>query len=100
VRVAAPSYLIPFMFVYEPSLLMMGDATTIVTSTITAIVGVVCLAAGLMGHLKRDCAWWERALLLVAAVLLIKPGYITDLMGLALLAIVLVGQWRATRLAE
>jgi TRAP transporter 4TM/12TM fusion protein len=95
-RVAAPSYLVPFMFVYEPSLLMVGDVTTIITSSITAIIGVVCCAAGLMGFLRRKCAWWERALLLVAAGLLIKPGYITDVVGLALLGFVLVVQYRTS----
>lgn len=93
-RVAAPAYLVPFMFVYEPSLLMVGDVTTIITSSVTAIVGVICCAAGLMGYLKRECTWWERVLLLAAAALLIKPGYITDVMGLALLGFVLVVQYR------
>ena len=96
-RVAAPSYLVPFMFVYEPSLLMVGDVTTIITSSVTAIVGVICCAAGLMGYLKRECTWWERFLLLAAAALLIKPGYITDVMGLALLGFVLVVQYRGRR---
>jgi TRAP-type uncharacterized transport system fused permease subunit len=96
-RVAAPSYLVPFMFVYEPSLLMVGDVTTIITSSVTAIVGVICCAAGLMGYLKRECTWWERVLLLAAAALLIKPGYITDVMGLALLGFVLVVQYRGRR---
>jgi TRAP-type uncharacterized transport system fused permease subunit len=96
-RVAAPSYLVPFMFVFEPSLLMVGDVTTIITSSVTAIVGVICCAAGLMGYLKRECTWWERVLLLAAAALLIKPGYITDVMGLALLGFVLVVQYRGRR---
>ena len=98
-RIAAPAYLVPFMFVYEPSLLMMGDVTTIVTSTITAVVGVMCLAAGLMGYFKRGCSWWERLLLIAAAGLLIKPGYVTDAMGLALLGVVLFAQMRRPGLA-
>jgi TRAP transporter 4TM/12TM fusion protein len=94
VRIAAPAYLIPFMFVYEPSLLMQGDVTTIVTSTLTAVVGAMCLAAGLMGHLLRDCTWWERPLLVAAALLLIKPGYVTDVIGLVILAVVASWQWK------
>ena len=99
-RIAAPAYLIPFMFVYEPSLLMQGDVVTIVTSTITATIGAMCLAAGLMGHLRQDCSWWERALLVAAALLLIKPGYVTDAIGLVLLAIVLAAQWRPRTLGS
>jgi TRAP transporter 4TM/12TM fusion protein len=85
-RVAAPAYIVPFMFVYEPSLLMIGDWTTIVTSTLSATIGVMCLAAGLVGYLSRPCALWERALLVAAALLLIKPGYVSDAIGIALLA--------------
>jgi TRAP transporter 4TM/12TM fusion protein len=85
VRVAAPAYIVPFMFVYEPSLLMIGDWTTIATSILSAIVGVVCLAGGLIGHLRNPCRLWERALLIVAALLLIKPGYISDVVGLGVL---------------
>ena len=51
------------------------------------------------GYLRRPCAWWERALLLVAAILLIKPGYVTDAIGLAALAIVLVSQHVAAKAA-
>jgi TRAP transporter 4TM/12TM fusion protein len=99
VRVAAPAYIVPFMFVYEPSLMMIGEPTTIATSSISAIVGVASLAAGLMGYLKRECSWWERALLVAAALLLIKPGYVTDVIGLALLGVVLFMQWRPRKAA-
>jgi TRAP-type uncharacterized transport system fused permease subunit len=91
-RCAAPAYIVPFMFVYEPSLLLIGDAFTSVTSAISATVGVVCLAAGLQGYLLRECRWWERIALLAAALLLIKPGYVTDALGLGLLALVIVAQ--------
>jgi TRAP transporter 4TM/12TM fusion protein len=96
VRVAAPAYIVPFMFVYEPSLLMMGDWTTIASSILSGILGVVCLAAGLMGYLRSPCRPWERVLLVVAALLLIKPGYISDLVGLAVLGgLVLLNVGRA-----
>ena len=96
VRIAAPTYIVPFMFVYEPSLLAMGDPFTIVTSTLSAAIGVMCFAAGLQGYLLREARLWERALLVIAALLLIKPGYVSDAFGLVLLGIVAVRQWRAT----
>ncbi|MEP7276221.1 MAG: TRAP transporter permease [Betaproteobacteria bacterium] len=91
-RLAAPAYIIPFMFIYEPSLLLIGDVSTSLLSSITAMVGVFCLAAGLQGYLFRPAPWWERAALLAAAILLIKPGAITDAAGLALLAAVILLQ--------
>jgi TRAP transporter 4TM/12TM fusion protein len=88
VRIAAPTYIVPFMFVYEPSLLMIGDPVTIVTSSLSATIGVMCFAAGLQGYLVREARTWERVLLVVAAILLIKPGYVSDVVGLVLLGIV------------
>jgi TRAP-type uncharacterized transport system fused permease subunit len=92
VRIAAPAYIVPFMFVYEPSLMLIGDWFTSLTSSVAAVIGVMSLAAGLQGYLLREARWWERLLLVTAAILLIKPGYITDAIGLALLALVFVVQ--------
>jgi TRAP transporter 4TM/12TM fusion protein len=92
VRVGAAGFIVPFMFVFEPSLLMIGDGFTVLTSCISATVGVICLAAGLHGYLFREIRLWERLFLLAAAVLLIKPGYITDAIGLALLLAVIINQ--------
>ena len=98
VRLAAPAFIVPFMFVYEPSLLTIGSWTTIATSSASALVGAMCLAAGLMGYLRGPCRWWERILLVAAAILLIKPGLVTDAIGLACLASALVSQqWRIKR---
>ena len=91
VRIAAPTYIVPFMFVYEPSLLLIGDWVTSLTSFLSASIGVMCFAAALQGYLAgRDAKVWERLLLLAAAFLLIKPGYVTDAIGLALLAVVYI----------
>jgi TRAP transporter 4TM/12TM fusion protein len=91
-RVGAAGYIVPFMFIFEPSLLMIGDWPAILAAATTASVGVVCLAAGLHGYFARDTLIWERVALIAAAVLLIKPGLVTDLLGLGLLALVLASQ--------
>jgi len=92
-RAAAPAYIVPFMFVYEPMLLLIvKDWSTewafVVWSVISASIGVVCLAASLFGWLLTLAAAWQRALLFIAALLLIKPGLVTDAVGLGLLAVV------------
>ncbi len=93
VRIGSAGFIVPFMFIYEPSLLMIGDWQTIVSSFVTASIGTILLAAGLFGYLLRPTLWWERVLLVAAAFLLIKPGWITDLIGLVLLALVLASQY-------
>ncbi len=68
----------------------------IVLATLTACLGVVILSAGTMGFLLRPTNWAERVTLIVAALLLIKPGLYTDLIGLGLFAGVLLVQQRRT----
>jgi TRAP-type uncharacterized transport system fused permease subunit len=81
-RAAAPAYIVPFMFVYEPSLLLIGgDWLASLGASVTAIAGVVLLAAGLFGYFLHEATPAQRALLVAAALLLIKPGWITDLAG-------------------
>jgi TRAP transporter 4TM/12TM fusion protein len=94
-RAAAPAYIVPFMFVYEPALLTIGDWTTTVHASITATCGVILLAAGLFGYFLRPATAWERALLIVGAALLIKPGWITDLIGFGLAVVVAAAQLAA-----
>ncbi len=101
-RAAAPAYIVPFMFVYEPMLLLIvkdwaAEWPFVVWSVITATVGVICLAASLFGWLLGNATAWQRLLLFVSALCLIKPGLITDAIGLALLALVAGAQLVAAR---
>ena len=91
-RIGATGFIIPFMFVYGPSLLMIGSTSTIVTTIISSSIGVVALSAGLMGWFLKEATWLERVLLVAAALLLIKPGLYTDAIGLVLLIIVFLLQ--------
>lgn len=91
-RAGAPAYIVPFMFIYEPALLTIGDWTVTLFATLSALVGVVLLSAGLFGYLLRPASMWQRALLVAAAVLLIKPGWTTDLAGAGLAMVVIVAQ--------
>ena len=95
VRVGAAGFIVPFMFIYEPALLMINgwaEWHLSLLAFVTATIGCICLAAGMFGYLLRETRVWERLFLLAAAVLLIKPGLITDLIGLGLLAGVLANQ--------
>jgi TRAP transporter 4TM/12TM fusion protein len=101
-RAAAPAYIVPFMFVYEPMLLLIvkdwaSEWPFVAWSVITASVGVVCLAGSLFGWLFGFALAWHRVLLFVAAMLLIKPGLITDTVGIVLLGIVAAAQILARR---
>jgi TRAP transporter 4TM/12TM fusion protein len=86
--IAGAGFIVPFMFVYGPELLMDGSVPGITLATLTAIVGVTALAAAGVGYARRPLVWWERVLAFAAALLLVYPGLVTD--GAGLLAVTVV----------
>jgi len=92
VKLGLTGYIIPFMFVFGPSLLLIGAWQTIALTTVSAIGGVVLLAAGLHGYLIAHAPMWQRVLMVASAICLIKPGFYTDAAGIALALIVIVAQ--------
>lgn len=90
-------FIIPFAYVYDPALLLIGASVPhIALRTATATLGVIMLSAALIGYLRGPTRLWERALLLAGALLLIFPGAWTDAAGLLCFVAVLVSQ-RAVR---
>ena len=86
------AFIIPFMFVFEPALLMQGSTAEIITAFASALIGVVGVASGMQNWLLVRCRLWERALLFASGLLLIFPGLVTDAIGLSSLLIVLFTQ--------
>lgn len=85
-------FIIPFMFVYNPVLLMEGNPWEVILSLATAGLGVWALAAALQGYLFRKTNVLERLILFAASVALIRPGVINDVLGMGLLALVVLWQ--------
>jgi TRAP-type uncharacterized transport system fused permease subunit len=85
---AGAGFIVPFMFVYGPELLMVGSPVAIIIATTSAIIGVTALAAGAVGYARRRLSWWERLLALSAALLLVYPGLWSDGAGLIALGVV------------
>jgi TRAP transporter 4TM/12TM fusion protein len=98
IRLGATGFIVPFMFVYGPSLVFVGSWEEILTTLLSASIGVVGLAGGLHGWFLTSARPWERVALVAGAILLIKPGIYTDVLGLVLLA--LVGAWQKLRAPE
>jgi TRAP transporter 4TM/12TM fusion protein len=100
VKIGAAGFLVPFMFVYEPALLLIGEWPTVLHASLTATAGCLMLAAGLHGYLVGRASLWQRAALCAAAITLIKPGLVTDIAGAALgIAVILVQLAERRRMA-
>ena len=92
VKLGATGYIVPFMCVYSTALMLIGPWPDVILAALTASIGVICLAAGLHAYFLRPTKWWERIMLLGAAMVLITPGLITDLIGASLIALTVASQ--------
>ncbi len=85
-KLSLSGFILPFMFVYNPVLLMQGNWLEIIQSLITALLGIYSLSSALEGFVfKWNANKAERLVLLASALLLIVPGTLTDVIGLAVL---------------
>jgi TRAP transporter 4TM/12TM fusion protein len=92
-RLGIVLYIVPFMFVYSPELLVIGSWPAIALAVARAALGVLCLAGGLQGWLRGRATVTDRALLIAAAVLFIVPSFVADAAAIVLLATVYGLQW-------
>ena len=97
-KLAIAAFIIPYVFVLSPVLLMV-DATplALVSVTLSALLGMIAISSALCGFLADHCRPYERILLIIAGLLMIKPGGITDLVGLVLFVVILVMQYRRAK---
>jgi TRAP transporter 4TM/12TM fusion protein len=94
-RIGWSAYIVPFLFVFSPSLLMSGDPLTIVWAVITAALGIWMGTIGVVGYYSTPIAIPTRILFVAAGVLLLIPSdafkgaIFTDIAGFALGAVML-----------
>lgn len=92
-RLALAGFIIPFSFAYDPAIMLIDASVPhIVMRTAAATLGILMLGAGLIGYFAAPTRLWERAVLLFGAAMLIFPGAISDILGVACLAAVWVVQ--------
>lgn len=102
-RLGLAKALVPFVFVFSPSLLLVAKGFTWADFAITfigCVLGIVALAAALSGYLMAEMKRWERALCTVGALCLIAPGLKISLLGMAFMLPVLFHQWTMRRASQ
>ena len=93
VRLALAAYILPYMFVYSPGLVWVGAWYEILVSAVTAMIGVVALAAAVEGWLLGPAPPWQRVVLAVGALLLVAPPIWSHAAGFVLVALAAGTQW-------
>ena len=89
VRLGAGTFIIPFMFVYNPALVMLGSAKEITLATITALIGMAALATGILGYLLHKVNWVQRILLLVGGLSMAHSDLTANLVGFIFIVVAL-----------
>ena len=94
-RLAIAAFIIPYIFAYNNEMIFVGENVTVwsvVSITVSPTLGMLAIAAGLMGHLIRDTKMIARIALVAGGLLMVIPGTVTDLAGLAILIVILLIQ--------
>jgi TRAP transporter 4TM/12TM fusion protein len=102
-RLGLAKVLVPFVFVFSPSLLLVAKGFTVYDFAVTfvgCVLGITVLAAALSKFFLVEMKRWEQLLCIAAALLLIAPGLVVTLVGAALVVPVLLRQlaaWKQVR---
>ena len=91
-RLGLAGFIVPFMFVYSESLLLSGTLFEILYAALPAFVGVFFLGTFAVGYFGGRIGWVKRFVMAIAGAMLIQPGIVTDLIGLALAGLIYFSQ--------
>ncbi|MGI6253108.1 MAG: TRAP transporter permease, partial [Aminivibrio sp.] len=81
---ALPAFVVPFLFVFHPTLVGLGDTMSVLSAGGSGLLGAVILGSGLSGWYFSPVSMAERGVLIAAGVLLILPGWPSNLGGIAI----------------
>lgn len=100
-KLSLAGFIVPFLFVYNPAMLMIDTTnvavnarefafpawTTIVSITVTSVIGILALGSAIEGYFKTYLNWFWRIFLGVGALCMIIPETITDIVGIIMVII-------------
>ena len=87
-KLAIGAFLIPYVFVYNPQMLMIGGTfTSILTIIVTALIGMFGISVALEGYAFKNTSIVERILFAIAGLACVIPESKTDIIGLIIMAI-------------
>lgn len=110
VKLASAAFIVPYIFAYDSTLILVKEVSngtvtfmpfaSALPVIVSAVIGILCLASAIEGYMIDHCKIYERALLLVAALALLKPGLWTDIFGIAALVVVFVLQKARVKMGD
>nr|MCR5825017.1 TRAP transporter fused permease subunit [Oscillospiraceae bacterium] len=83
-------FIVPFAFCYSPAMMMQGSFVEVITVFLSAFIGVSIISSGFQGWLFWRLNWFERVVFIAAGMLMFIPGTLTDVIGIAVAAALLL----------
>lgn len=99
-KLALAGFIVPFIYVYNPILVLVDFSFVPFALAVgTAMLGVVLLGMSTIGYFRGVLSLWKRALAFVGAILLLIPGWQSDLLGIVILVLLFFLQTSSSRKA-
>jgi TRAP transporter 4TM/12TM fusion protein len=94
-KLAIGAFLTPYIFVYNTSMLWINTTWySMLQTLVTSCAGMTAIGAAMIGYFVAPMSWVERILFIIGGLLLVDPGTLTDIMGIGLLTLCVVNQYR------
>ena len=99
-KLAIGAFVVPYIFCLNPAMLLI-DVTPlgVVQIIITSLIGIFGVAAAMNGYLYRKLNWAARIAICVAGLMMMDPGFVTDVIGIALMAVIVLIQYLGAKKA-
>lgn len=92
-KLAIGAFIVPYVFALNPAMLFINtSAPEVILICITSLVGIFGVSAALEGYILCRMKWYERIACVIGGLLLIYPGLVTDIVGLALVGVIFAVQ--------
>ena len=97
-KLAIAAFIVPYVFALNPAMLLIDTtAGQVILICATSLIGIFGVSAALEGYLKTHMAWYERIACCAGGLMLIFPGVATDVIGVAMVALVFFLQFAAVK---
>lgn len=88
-KLALPALFMPYLFVLQPGLLYQGDLGALAVPLLCASVAIIALSAASVGYFRAPLGPLRRCLFFIGGLLVFAPDHVTDVLGVALIAVVI-----------
>lgn len=92
-KLAIAAFIVPYIFCMNPQMLLIDvTALGMVQIILTSLIGLFGVSAGVEGYLLKSMNAFERIVIAAGGLMMMVPGTVTDFVGVALFAVVVIFQ--------